>query len=110
MIALSNQYAIKANIMTTMEKVAYKEKAEHKYVHVTDFNPGRPAHAKWSEADRQCGSLIVESHDGDFLPELWCFVGEAVEIGVHKEVDLNLDLQDNADPVEAAEENPMNHY
>lgn len=94
--------------MATMEKVAYKEKAEHSYVHVTDFNPERPAHAKWSEADRQCGSLIITSHDGDFMPEVWAFAESDAQIGVHKELDVY--LMKNANPAEAAAMNPMNHF
>jgi hypothetical protein len=91
-----------------MEKVAYKELASHEYIHVTDFNTANPAHGKWSEEDRQCGALVITSHDGDFIPEEWAFVGNHIENGVHK--DIGVELVANADPKEAAEDNPMNHY
>ena len=78
-----------------IEKVAYLEKADHQYVHITTTDKSVPGYARFSDEERKVGELLIASHAGSFKPELWNFVVSDIETGVHKLSDLDIELFPN---------------
>ncbi len=75
-----------------IEKVAYLEQADHQYIHVTTTDKSVAGYASFSNEENQTGFLIIASHAGSFKPELWSFVSDEVEVGVHKVSELKVEL------------------